>query len=52
VRQATPARLPSTRDGHHKRGHLTNRPHGREQWGGRSCTMRAAHAMGAIRARP
>ena len=28
VRQVTPARLPSTRDGHHKRGHLTNRPHG------------------------
>jgi hypothetical protein len=31
---------------------LTIRRHGHEQGGGRSCTMRAAHALGAIRARP
>jgi len=52
VRPDIPARLRSVRDAHHKRGHLTIRRHGHEQGGGRSCTMRAAHAVSAIRARP
>ena len=52
ARPDIPARLPSVRDAHHKRGHLTVRRHGHEQRGGRSCTMRAAHAVSAIRARP
>jgi cell division septation protein DedD len=52
ARRAIPARLPNIRDAHHGPSHLTNPGSGHEQGGGRSCTMRAAHAVSEIRARP